>query len=532
MRYKTAKKATFLVALVVILTATLGVSQVWAQGPIGEQIAQEAVKLVGKYPYMTNTSDCDQNPCTGFYVCTDVVTVATYRAGVPIAKDPCACTLMRQADDQVAFFKGQKVQGANNELARHFEPSGSVWSPEVGNILLWSDHVAVVVEAKTVNDRIDLKTVETTGGTGKASIGYRQYQLTRKGGWYFNKGNRHTLIQGWGVIDEGSPLAGLVPLLLPGLAEIKGKVGWTKLVPLFGLTAFAAVILVWFVRATEEKKRKLVLRVLRSIPVLVWCFEKAGLMFLEFCLLTTVLAIALRPLAWPTVVYQALRVPVWKWLLVAGAFLLAYILLKRGPFSKLKVVLLTAPWLTMAVIVWRVGALPAIDFSQKPINPLSGTSPAFPPMEMVWWNGDRFTLDVPPEIWQDIWDAGKWGAADPSYLVCLGTSESTKFWTNVGPNSCSGADACGPDQFLSGTWQRYSPWPGASRYNWPDAEYGKSRMVADLKFDQQTTQVAHQARFTGVDGGACWNRHAGQANFVWRCTQAVRNEVGKTYSPR
>jgi len=146
-------------------------------------------------------------------------------------------------------------------------------------------------------------------------------------------------------------------------------------------------------------------------------------------------------------------------------------------------------------------------------------APEWVPVNLTWWNGDTFVLDVPQEVWQDIWDAGHQTGADPVYLVCLGSSESTRFWETG--NRCSKAGACGPYQFLPGTWARYQPWPGASRTSWPDAIYGAGGMVVDLRLDSQPNKLAHRRRFTGADGGQCWNRHAGQADYVWACVQAV-----------
>jgi hypothetical protein len=318
---------------------------------------------------------------------------------------------------------------------------------------------------------------------------------------------------GWGI-EVGEGTDGL-RIWDPGVR--------TKLIPLLGMAVAVATFLIWFVGATEEKKRKLVLRLLRSIPVLLWCLEKAGLYFVEFCILTTAVVIILTPSVWPEVAYRALRVPIWQYISVASAFVLAYVLLKRGPFSKLKVALLTAPLVTMAIVVWRVGALPAIDFSIPPLISLTRDAPDLPPLELTWWNGNQFTLDPPEEIWQGVWDAGRWSGADPAYLLCLGSSESTRFWENR--SRCSEVGACGPFQFMRGTWLTYAPWPGASKVKLPDAAYGAGRMVVKNSFDRQATLTAHRARFTGSDGGACWNRHDNQADYVWRCTQAVRAAV-------
>ncbi|MCG2702030.1 hypothetical protein L6273_02685 [Candidatus Parcubacteria bacterium] len=92
---------------------------------------------------------------------------------------------------------------------------------------------------------------------------------------------------------------------------------------------------------------------------------------------------------------------------------------------------------------------------------------------------------------------------------------------------CSLAGACGPYQFMPGTWPSYSPWPGADRTAWPDAPNGASNMVAKLGLDKETTMLGHRGNFTGSDGSLCWNQHVPQADYVWRCTQAVREALGR-----
>ena len=201
---KFASAAAILAAVLVVLQPNSSI--VFADEPLGARIAEEARALIGTAPYATNPADCDQNPCNGWLVCTDVVAVATDRAGVPISEDYCACTKMRRAEEQQSFFEGSEVAGANNSLKRHFEASGSANPPVVGNILLFGDHVAVVVDVQPAREgKLNLTTVETRGGNAESNIGTRDYYVVlRSGGWYFADGHRYSLIKGWGVIDEAA----------------------------------------------------------------------------------------------------------------------------------------------------------------------------------------------------------------------------------------------------------------------------------------------------------------------------------------
>jgi len=152
-------------------------------------------------------------------------------------------------------------------------------------------------------------------------------------------------------------------------------------------------------------------------------------------------------------------------------------------------------------------------------------APQWRPIQLTWWNGDEFTLDVPQAIWEDTWKASLETGADPYYNVCLGSSESQAYWRNTGSGSCSYAGACGPFQFMRATWRQFRPWVGASRYKWPDAMWAAQLMQVEYEFDQQISLMAHRLRFTGMDHvppQRAWNMHGGQADYVWRCFQTVK----------
>lgn len=208
------RRVLAVLAAVILTAAFLQANSVWADSGTGARIAQEACRLVGKYPYSPNPADCSQNPCNGYAVCTDVAAIATSRAGVAISDDFCACTQMRQAQGQLRFFKGEAVPGGNDKLRRHFEPVGSPNPPAPGDILLYGNrHVAVVVQTVEDNGHIGLETVEANGG-GRSNINRQSYTLEKRenGGWYFSSGRNHSLISGWGVIDEKSPAGFLARL--------------------------------------------------------------------------------------------------------------------------------------------------------------------------------------------------------------------------------------------------------------------------------------------------------------------------------
>lgn len=73
------------------------------------------------------------------------------------------------------------------------------------------------------------------------------------------------------------------------------------------------------------------------------------------------------------------------------------------------------------------------------------------------------------------------------------------------PNKCvSPAGARGPFQFLDGTWVKYSD-PTWDKWSLLDSARAATRMTKDLKLYDQVSKESFAKRFSGGDGGQCWN---------------------------
>ncbi len=280
----------------------------------------------------------------------------------------------------------------------------------------------------------------------------------------------------------------------------------------------------WWGKVTNRRRMKVLVRFFRLLPTLLWCFENAVLLFLGYCVLLMGGVVVLKPQVWSALVFKVLRIDWWVYLGIAVIGFLAYSLFKRGPYSKLKLIFVTVPWVAVLIATQVFGAVDGIGFDQPWWGGMAPSAPEFPGVELTWWNGNEFVLNPPEKVWQDIWDAGRWGGTDPVYLLCLGSSESTSFWESA---ACSGVGACGPYQFIGETWLRYQPWATADRFAWPDAAYGAAIMARELALDGYYASLEeHRARFTGADGGLVWNRHTSQADYTFQCVREVEEILG------
>jgi len=411
-------EATFLVVLIAFLAALLGVSQVLADGPLGQAIAEAAKNLVGVGPYPSpniaknNPGARTEKAPRGFYACTDVVCKASELVGVSIAEDCNSHSGMRLVTVQASYFKGKSVSGGNDSLARHFEPLGS-GVPPVGSFLFFeATHVAVVVEVQVEGDQAKITTVETGGilrdspfSDPISNVGYREYRMAKLGGsWKFVSGNLSHKIIGWGVVDQGQSR----------LPKTSGRIKWASLIVVAVLSLLA---LRWFLcLGTSEK------------PLVVWTFRQAPQILrhvgtgvawgLEAQVFLVALMCLIRPQLVPIAFWFLLRIPLWVYAVTLTIALAAYLLLKRGQARKSRLVFVFAPIVLMATVAIVVGAAEGINFSRPPrIVLASESAPELPPVKLTWWNGSEFTLNIPQAKWQDVWDAGRWSGTNPVYLL-------------------------------------------------------------------------------------------------------------------
>jgi len=480
---------------------------------VGERIAEEARKLLGTAPYASDPENCGQNPCTGYLVCTDVVAVAAENAGVGISEDPCACSLMRRAEEQRKFFKGESVAGANNSLSRHYEPLGSPNPPEVGNVLLYRAHVAVVVGVESIGEgQLTLKTVEANGGPVAVNINSREYSLAqRDGGWYFTGGKNYTTILGWGVIDEeapGSPSDHRRIVAPPSQIEVPFPEGdWRNWLggPALAI-AIGLIFLLWFVKLlVENRKFRKKLRqagiefgwrpsrrfkgwffLLGVVLSVIWFMTRDSLIG-EMALISLGMWVffslgwlweKIRPV-WPG--WPSPLLPWWlrDWTILLGStILLAYL---------------------MGIIIglgFHIQAMPSV-VRETPVA-------VEPNAVAIIKAAAAEEPDCDCSLVYAIWETETHVANCQSYR------------NQPGKNPCrSYAGAEGPFQFMDGTWSAYAD-VGWDKWDLHDASRVCCRMTTKLGLQQETTRRGFQLNFTGLDGSLCWNCANREGDDAWK----------------
>lgn len=152
-----------------------------------------------------------------------------------------------------------------------------------------------------------------------------------------------------------------------------------------------------------------------------------------------------------------------------------------------------------------------------------------PSFETTYWNGQRVTFWVPEEVWSSSVMAGNKHGCDPWLVIATAFSESTEY--NNKAESTAGA--LGVWQFISSTWT--SMWGS----NPPPRTHVPSAADAACRYLKKTGSVS--AFRDGEDEfvrafavtAPVWNRHSGQARFVYRLTnELVRRDDGTLQPPK
>ncbi len=552
---KAFKTATFFLVVGVLVGAVLWTRPVFAQEStsINEKIASEARLLIGTAPYAPDPSDCGQNPCSGYYVCTDVVAVATERAGVPIAEDSCACSLMRRAEYQRQYFMGDSVRGGNDALRRHYEAEGSAAPPAAGNILLYSAHVAVVVDVRSAGEgRLELWTVEANGGSARVNINSRKYELEKLGeGWYFISGRNHDSIFGWGVIDETEPLApsssaSRWPYPVEQAPKSKGEWGWVG-PAVAGLTIIALILFFFALVPPGSRMAAIKFMAKKAWKGFKWTMNKTLELWGKLMILLEPSEEEKRRFYWLQHgrgrggCHYYFVGAFWGAILCSCVLVLMVIrLLVLGGMPLENLVGGRQTWVGRAVS--RVseidpenvayGLIPA-DEQKKWDQALLETS-ALPTFPITYWTGSEVSFHCPERIWSAAKAAASKHGCDPLLVVAIGHSEGPSY----NQNAISRAGAKGTWQFMPGTWDLYWP-PGPSQPGRENDSAGADaacRMELELELEEQTSELAFARRFNGADEGRCWNcadtdggpedPAVRQAKYAWKLWQQLLAETG------
>ncbi len=149
--------------------------------------------------------------------------------------------------------------------------------------------------------------------------------------------------------------------------------------------------------------------------------------------------------------------------------------------------------------------------------------------KITYWDGAKFSLEIPDEVWQDSFDAAVFvngGKVDETatkialLLVALRSSEHPYF---VGGNITSYAGAVGAMQFMPGT---------AALVGLLDSTNDRASMFAAAKYTHrvmgltaETDKTGFVANFMGKKGNGTWNQHRGQASYVWQTWQLLQQRV-------
>ncbi len=167
-----------------------------------------------------------------------------------------------------------------------------------------------------------------------------------------------------------------------------------------------------------------------------------------------------------------------------------------------------------------------------------GQYPPVPPSILVnYWNGRQAAVTIPENIWRNAFDACAWingGIYDPK--VCsVGVLLGIRITENDLQNPVSRqpqSGACGPYQFMDGTWVMYAPDVAAEVPDFSnnclderDSAFVAAKMTKTLGLHEQETEEDFVRRFAGLDGGLVWNKHAGQARTVWKIKEKVEKWI-------
>lgn len=143
-----------------------------------------------------------------------------------------------------------------------------------------------------------------------------------------------------------------------------------------------------------------------------------------------------------------------------------------------------------------------------------------PEFLITYWNGTQVRFYIDPKIWEAAKKAQEeYSYCDPRLAVAVAFSESPHY----SRYAVSYAGAAGPWQFMPGTWQTWAPNPSIPRSDPGMAarafcRYAKAVGLFSAKTESEFVQnFAYRA--------PVWNMHAGQARFVWRAWQELKERI-------
>lgn len=154
----------------------------------------------------------------------------------------------------------------------------------------------------------------------------------------------------------------------------------------------------------------------------------------------------------------------------------------------------------------------------------AGVGPTF---EITYWNGQKVMFWVPGEVWAASVAAGNEHGCEPWLVIATAFSESTQYNNSVK----SSAGALGVWQFILSTWNIL--WGN----NPPPRTHIPSAADAACRYLKKTGAASafRKGEESFVQAFAVsppvWNRHEGQARFVYRLTKKLIAHDKGTFQP-
>jgi hypothetical protein len=164
---------------------------------------------------------------------------------------------------------------------------------------------------------------------------------------------------------------------------------------------------------------------------------------------------------------------------------------------------------------------------------VDGKETVIQPFTITYWNGNEVEFYAPPEVWDPVWEAYMhfpW--CDPRLNIAVAFSESSSY-TNY--RTKNRATAIGTWQFIDSTWERLwavqipelhpellTMFPNPDRTDRRASAYAACVYYRLIGLDDAYSkgEEAFVKEFMG------WNRHEGQARFVYRLYSELLSRTG------
>ncbi len=427
----------------------------------------------------------------------------------------------------------------NEVILRHDEPNGSVVYTQYAH----GSKVLVTLGQKVKQD----DTIMLCGNTGLADEAHVHFGVSNQPPEDFVSWYEHADEQpdGRGWLD---PDAYLGKAMTPAASKLPS---WVEMLPmsmllLFCLLPFVLLIIAWQVRKDKVAeaviwvadngdmiKRALVIGLKDALGW--WIFVIASVVVLSPQLMMIIRHGMKEWLAGSSTI-ENWRIAILAIALLVNLLVRAVVRASNERIGERNEPRRRTSWGRLAMLVVLIGVVGAtgVYAIKKENTSVSSTTvqlyyPDFP--EVTYWNGAKKTFYLSGEVQNAVRIATELHGCDPKLVVAVAFSESPQY--NNTESSPSGAE--GVWQFMPGTWETY--WPGEhslSPTNTIAAADAACRMTNDLRLAQQSSEESFVSRFTGEDGGQCWNcadtdgsdndPAVKQAHFTWRLWKTLKSQ--------